>query len=249
MFKSFLSGLLLSVSLVFSASAQQTEAGFQKEITYGINFNTDGGIIGGASFRIANVKSDDWLHFWGVDVVEVKHPKESRYLGQGGDVFVLGKTNYLFVIRPEYGREYVFFRKAAESGVEVNGILGVGPSLGLMVPYYIDYDINDPNNQQQGLPPNVQRVRYDPITAHRDLNKIFGSAGFLTGLGETDLNIGAHLKTGLSFEYGRYHESITGIDTGFLLEAYPKKLIMIPQAQNYQVFSSVYLTLYYGRRK
>ena len=248
MFKSFLIGLLLSVSLVFSASAQQTEAGFQKEITYGINFNTDGGIIGGASFRIANVKSDNWLHFWGVDVVEVKHPKESRYLGQGGDVYVLGKTNYLFVIRPEYGREYVFFRKAAESGVEVNGIFGVGPSLGLMVPYYIDYDVAN-SFQGQGIPANVQRVRYDPTGAHKDFRNIFGSAGFLTGLNETDLKIGAHLKTGLSFEYGRYHESITGIETGFLLETYTKKLIMIPEAQNYQVFSSVYLTLYYGRRK
>jgi hypothetical protein len=247
-FKSFLIGLLLSVSLLVSAFAQQTEAGFQKEITYGINFNTDGGIIGGGAFRVANVKSEKWLHFWGVDVVEVKHPKENRLLGQGGDVFIWGKTNYLFVIRPEYGREYVFFRKAPESGVEVNGILGAGPSLGLLVPYYIDYDING-SSQGQGVPANIQRVRYDPTGAHKDINNIFGSAGFLTGLNETDLNIGAHIKAGLSFEYGRYQESITGIETGFLLEAYSKKLTMIPEAQNYQVFSSVYLTLYYGRRK
>jgi hypothetical protein len=248
--KSFIASLFLSFGLLGSACAQQNDDNYERELTYGINFNTNAGVIGGASFRSAHVKTANRLNFWGVEAVEVKHPKESRYLGQRGDVFVRGKINYLFVVRPEYGHEYIFFRKAAESGVEVNGILGIGPSLGLLVPYYIDYDVN--KTRQGGAPgqlPNVQRVRYDPIGAHAEYDYIVGGAGVLAGLGETDVKFGAHIRAAMSFEYGRYHESIAGVETGFMLEAYPHKLIMLPEAQNYAVFNSVYLTIYYGRRK
>ncbi len=250
MVKSFIIGLSISLGLLGSAYAQQNEETYERELTYGVNFNTNAGIIGGLSFRSAHVKTENRLDFWGVEIVEVKHPKETRYLGQRGDVFVRGKTNYLFVMRPEYGREFIFFRKAAEEGVEVNGIIGIGPSLGFMVPYYIDYDVN--KTRQGGAPgqmPNIQRVRYDPIGAHAEYDYIIGGAGVLAGLDETSVKFGAHLRAALSFDYGRYHESISGVETGFMVEAYPHKLIMLPEAQNYSVFNSVYLTIYYGRRK
>jgi hypothetical protein len=64
-----------------------------------------------------------------------------------------------------------------------------------------------------------------------------------------DVNLGAHLKTGLSFEYGRYREDVTGVEVGFLMEAYPKELLIISGAKNTAFFTSAYLILYYGRRK
>ena len=242
---------LLFFALALSSEAFAQKEAPRKEFTYGINFNTNGGIIGGLSVRSSRTIEEKWQQFWGLEIVEVKHPKESRYLGQAGDVFVLGKTNYLFALRPEYGREYMVFKKAPESGVEVNGVIAVGPSFGLLIPYYIDYDVNMSGNGNGGnnLAPNVQRVHYDPIGAHANANYIFGSAGVLTGLNETNVNIGAHLRTALSFEYGRFQENITGIETGFMFEAYPKTLVMLPEAENFRMFSSVYLTLYYGRRK
>jgi hypothetical protein len=70
-------------------------------------------------------------------------------------------------------------------------------------------------------------------------------------LAEANMNIGAHLRTGLSFEYGRYREDVTGVEVGFLLEAYPNelKIIGVPRTKNNSLFTSAYLTLYYGRRK
>ncbi|HSI90480.1 MAG TPA: hypothetical protein VK927_05150 [Adhaeribacter sp.] len=246
----FIFGLLL---LFAGAGASAQDTGFHNELTYGINFNTNGGIIGGAAIRSSKTIGERWQQFWGLEVVEVKHPKESRYLAPDG-VFVLGKTNYLFVFRPEYGREYTFFRKAPESGVEVNGVIGIGPSIGMLAPYYIDYDVNETSlvggsSGAQGVQPDIRRVRYDPVTEHSKSQFIIRSAGFLAGIDESDFNFGAHLRTALSFEYGRYQESITGIETGFMLEVYPKKLIMLPEATNNQVFTSAYLTLYYGRRR
>jgi hypothetical protein len=141
----------------------------------------------------------------------------------------------------------VFFRKAPESGVQVNGIFAGGPSIGLQVPYYIVYDYTNysggPTKQT-----DYRTEQYDP-RKHDSNERIRGNAGFLTGLAGTNVNIGAHVKSGLSFEYGRYREDVTGVEVGFLLEAYPKKIILIPRSNNASFFTSVYLILYYGRRK
>lgn len=189
--------------------------------------------------------NNKWSQFGALELVEVKHPKETRFQSRQGEIFVFGKSNYLYVIRPQYGREYVFFRKAPESGVQVNGILAAGPSFGLLVPYYIKYDYTDPN----GGIIDIRSEQYDP-NVHTDFEtRIIGKSSFLTGLGETDFNIGAHLKGGISFEYGRYNEGITGVEVGFVIEKFAKELVIIPAAQNRSSYSSVYLTLYYGRRK
>jgi hypothetical protein len=180
--------------------------------------------------------------FGGLEIVEVKHPKEDRYFNPlSGESFVAGKQNYFFVVRPHYGRELVLFRKAAESGVQVNALAAVGPSLGLLVPYYIDY-----NYGGQGT--DIRTEQYDP-NKHVDREYILGSDNVFRGFGETKLQPGVHLKAGLSFEYGRYRESIAGIEVGFMIERFAKTPIIIPDAENHKTFTSVYLNLFYGTRK
>ncbi|WP_439880573.1 hypothetical protein ACSX1A_15635 [Pontibacter sp. MBLB2868] len=222
----------------------EEDESFQNELSYGINFNSNGGLIGGAFIRSSYFRNNRMYQFGEIEVVEVKHPKENRlYSSETGDFFVAGKQNYLFVIRPRYGREIVLFRKAAESGVQVNAVGAIGPSLGLLVPYYIRYNYGGGLGGQ-----DVRTEQYDP-QKHRNLENIQGNASFVQGFGESDVNIGVNLKGGLSFEYGRYRESIAGIEVGFVVELFPKEMIIIPQADNEQFFTSVYLNLYYGRRK
>ncbi|WP_239020942.1 hypothetical protein [Pontibacter arcticus] len=238
--------LLAAVGAAMPAAAQNNEEeSFRNELSYGINFNSNGGLIGGAFIRSSFFVSEKMYQFGGIEIVEVKHPKENRlYSSQTGDFFIAGKQNYLFVVRPHYGRELVLFKKAAESGVQVNAVGAVGPSLGLLVPYYINFNYG---GRGAGAD-DIRTEQYDPAL-HGRLESVQGSAGLFEGISETKINVGLHAKAGLSFEYGRYNESITGIEVGFLVEAYPKDLIIIPQAENRQVFSSVYLNLYYGRRK
>lgn len=240
--------LLFLLLTSFSAWAQQQdEDAYNRELSYGINFNTNAGLIGGGMIKSSRYLHGNWSQFYALEVVEVKHPKENRIFSNStGNSFIAGKSNFMYVLRPEYGREYVFFRKAPESGVQVNGVLAVGPSLGLLVPYYIVYDYS--NMSGPSREPDIRTERFDP-NRHESYERIRGNAGFLTGIGETNVNIGAHLKTGLSFEYGRYREDVTGVEVGFLLEAYPKKMEIIPRANNSSFFTSAYLTLYYGRRK
>jgi hypothetical protein len=238
--------LLLITSPAWAQQQQQEEDAYKREFNYGINFNTNAGLIGGGVLKSSRYLSENWSKFLALEVVEVKHPKENRLFSVTGSSFIAGKSNYLYVMRPQYGREYIFFRKAPESGVQVNGIFAVGPSFGLLVPYYIVYDYavsGGPNNDR-----DLRTEPYDP-DKHKSFEKIHGNAGFFTGFGHMDVNLGAHLKTGLSFEYGRYREDVTGVEVGFLMEAYPKELLIISGARNTGFFTSAYLTLYYGRRK
>jgi hypothetical protein len=225
------------------AQAQSEEdESFQNELSYGVNFNSNGGLIGGAFIRSSYFMNERIYQFGGLEIVEVKHPKEDRYFNPlSGESFVAGKQNYLFVVRPHYGRELVLFRKAAESGVQVNALAAAGPSLGLLVPYYIDY-----NYGGQGT--DIRTEQYDP-NRHLDREYILGSDNVFRGMGEAKLRPGVHLKAGLSFEYGRYRESIAGIEVGFLVERFAKTPITIPDAENYKTFTSVYLNLFYGTRK
>ncbi|WP_317175545.1 hypothetical protein [Pontibacter beigongshangensis] len=236
--------IILAVALGLTSQAvAQTDDDFSNELSYGINFNSNGGLIGGVFIRSSHFKRERLYRFWAVEMVEVKHPKETRWYSiNTGDFFIYGKQNYLYVVRPQYGVEYTLFRKAAESGVQVNAVGAIGPSLGLQVPYYIRY------NYSQGGVEDVRTEQYNPVI-HGDRNSIYGSSNVFTGLGETSLTTGLHFKAGLSFEYGRYRENVTGIEVGFLVEHYFKRPVIIPDAQNLNTFPSVYLNIYYGTRK
>ncbi|HEX8350701.1 MAG TPA: hypothetical protein VF598_12125, partial [Hymenobacter sp.] len=178
------------------------EPSYQKEISYGVNFNTRGGLIGGASFRSARSLSQNWSRFWGIEAVEVKHPKEQRVTNPNtGGTYVFGKSNYLFALRPSFGVQRVIFRKAPESGVQVNAILGGGPSIGLLMPYYISYDetIRDARGQvAPGQQVTIVNKQYDPFVNTVD-GRIVDRAPLFSGISGTKPNIGAHLRGALSF--------------------------------------------------
>lgn len=238
---------ILSLFLAYTvpAAAQSSGEEFKRELSYGVNLNSNGGLIGGAFIRSSRFVQDRIYQFGGLEVVEIKHPKEFRIDSrETGDFFIFGKQNYLFALRPHYGREFILFHKAAESGVQVNAIGAAGPSIGLLVPYYIRYNYGS----QSALSQDVRTEAYDP-DVHRLWERIQGNANVFTGLAESKVNFGVHTKAGLSFEYGRYQESITGIEVGFMFEQYLNRLVMIPNAESYSRFISVYLNIYYGSRK
>lgn len=239
----FLTCILVAALLAVAPAVAQSEEdeSFERETSYGINFNSNGGLIGGAFVRSSFYMSKNMYQFGGIEIVEIKHPKEERYLNYVGEPFVYGKKNYFFVVRPHYGRELVLFRKAAESGVQVNALGAIGPSLGLLVPYYIDYSYDGTTN-------DVRTVPYDE-TIHTNTDYILGSDTVFRGLGQTKFKPGLHARAGLSFEYGRYRESIAGIEVGVAVEYFPSTPVIIPLADNNNTFTSVYLNLFYGSRK
>lgn len=237
--------------------APSDEQSYNKEFVFGINFNTQGGLLGGASVRSSRVLDERNLRFWMVEGVMLKNAKEQRVTNPYvGGSYIASKTNYGFVLRPSFGLQRVVFRKAADAGVQVNVLASAGPSLGLLMPYYITYDRTFALNQTQYnlSTDEIVNEQYDPKKHTVEL-AILDHGPLFSGIGQTKVVPGAHFRGALSFEYGRYRDAVAGMEVGFLVEAFTKRMVILSPDPNLstdqlnrQFFPSVYLTLYFGHR-
>jgi hypothetical protein len=234
--------VLLFISLSSYSWAQREDAGnydYDKEYLFGVNKNTNGGLIGGFIFKVGTRIDDTQFSFWAVELSNVKSPKEVRINTVLGNSFIFGKSNYLYSIRPQYGREIILFKKAPNQGVQVSALAAVGPTFGLIAPYYVEYVVN-----------RIETVReqYDP-EVHQSRFNILGTGRLFEGLGESEFAFGANLKAALSFEFGVFRSNVTGLELGYMLEGFTKEIPLIPTAENRQLFQSVYFTFFYGFRQ
>jgi len=212
------------------------EFDYRTETIWGIKKSSTGGLISGLIFKHTRAITPRKFQSYGIEMVNVKHPQEVRYTSFTGNSYIFGKANYLYSIRLQYGRDFVFFKKANQQGVQINGVIAAGPTLGLEVPYYIElangtrvpYDVNNPNHERQF---------------------IVGTGGLLQGLGESNVILGVNLKAALSFEFGTFKNSISGFEAGFMLEAFTEEVMLVPAAENRAVFPTVFITLIYGNRR
>ncbi|HVD97694.1 MAG TPA: hypothetical protein VNB90_05765 [Cytophagaceae bacterium] len=227
----------------------QDENEYSRETVVGVNLNTNGGLIGGAMFRHTREigKTRGKYFNYGAELVVVKHPNEVRTANSyTGNVFILGKKNYLFALRPHVGYEFLLFNKGKEDGIQVDAIFNFGPTIGFVKPYYIQYD---DGVSVQVVPYSSQY--YDPATKGAG---IVGSGGFFRGFDHMKIVPGAHMKAGMSFEFGTFGSGVSGIEAGTLLEVYPKRIELMDISSSFATynrwfFSSLYVNIYFGGRR
>ena len=112
----FIVSLVLFAGSVYGQSQDSYE--YQSEFTWGINKNTAGGLIGGLVFKKARKLNDRQLESFGLEVMNVKHPQERRVNSPAtGNYFIYAKSNYLYALRFQYGRDFILFTKAPQQGV------------------------------------------------------------------------------------------------------------------------------------
>ncbi|WP_460976377.1 hypothetical protein [Spirosoma knui] len=238
--------------------AQNTDAeddDYQTETTFGITTNTNSGIVGGFAFRQSKQLSGTFFglpqyRYLSVELVNVKHPKEIQSsVNSVGSRYISGKENYLFVLRPQYGREVKLFRRNSDEGIAVSGILAGGPSLGIIKPYYLEVSYGNSTRTVPASEVNgFQTATGEAVT---------GAGGFFQGLGESKLTVGLNLKAALSFELSAFRNNTTGVEIGFLTEIFPSKIVIIPNTDpaggrelgNRSFFTSGYITLFFGSKK
>lgn len=234
--------LLFSLFSSLPAKAQREDTGnyeYDKEYLLGINKNTNGGMIGGVALKVGTRIDDTQFAFFGLELANIKHPKEVKYSTVTGNNYIFGKSNYLYSIRPHYGREVILFKKAPNQGVQVSALGAVGPSIGLIAPYFIEYAIN-----------RVESVveQYDPAI-HQSRFNILGTGKLLEGIGQSELAVGGMAKAALYFEFGVFKSNVTGLEVGWQIEGYQKKIPLILREENRQLFQSAYFTFFFGFRK
>lgn len=231
--------LLLFSFSPFSTAQIKQEYDYSSEVIWGINKNTNGGLIGGFILKYGREINNGFFETFGVELSNVKHPKEQRTQTANGSTFIWGKQNYLYAIRFQYGREKILFKKAPQQGVQINAHLSVGPTVGLVTPYYISVALG---------PFESRSVPFDPVI-HQNQRNIIGTGRLFQGLGESDIKIGANLKSALIFEFGTFKRNVTGFEVGFMLEGFTEEIIIVPQADNRAIFPSAFITLFYGSRR
>lgn len=237
---------ICSLCFVFIVSGlcAQTQDSYEygSEFTWGINKNTSGGLIGGIVFKKARkMKNERILETFGLEVINVKHPQEVRRNSvQTGNLFIYGKSNYLYALRLQYGRDLILFKKAPQQGVEIKAVFAVGPTIGVVAPYFVEYYADGGGGNF------TLRSQYNPSIA---INDITGTGRLFEGLGQSKITPGANLKAALNFELGTLKSQVTGFEAGFLLDAYVKKVEQMPGTKNYAVFPTLFITLFYGSRK
>ena len=219
------------------------EENFKSILSFGLTTNTNSGLLGGLMVRkefiIDNNAFHRQYHYVNLEIVSVNHYRESTTNGLGsGSGYVYGKQNYLFAVRPQYGREINIFRKSSEGGVNINAILAGGPTIGVLKPYYIQVAYGRGNYKDE---------IFDPLK--HNLNNIAGSGGFFEGLGNSEIVPGVNLKAALNFELDAFRQSNISLEIGFLAEAYTKKINIMALTENRSVFTSGYITIFFGGKK
>lgn len=242
----FLKKILLLAGLVVAATAglyaqTQDSYEYQSEFTWGVNKNTSGGLIGGLVFKKSRKTSERIFETFGLELMNVKHPQEVRRNSlTTGNFFIYGKMNYLYAVRLQYGRDIVLFKKAPQQGVEIKAVFAAGPTLGVVAPYYVEYQPNSGNDSFT--------VR-GPYTPDIKINQIIGTGRLFEGIGDSRIVPGANVKAAINFELGTVKSQVTGFEAGFLVEGYTKEVELMAGSRNYSVFPTVFLTLFYGTRK
>ena len=227
--------------LLFIACNQKSFAQFRgnyeysTEMIWGVTKATNSGLIGGFLFKYSKELKEDLFHGGMIEIVNVKHPQEQRYYSESGNTYIGGKQHYLYSLRMSYLREYTFFKKAAQQGVQVNGLIAAGPTLGIEAPYYVEVKSGS----------GTVKEPYDP----NKNQKILGSGNILQGIGESSIVPGLNVKAGISFEFGTFKSNVVGIEVGFQCDLFTREIVLIPTTENYSFFPSVYATLFYGSRR
>lgn len=250
--------LLLSVCILLTlvtdiyaqrrAKKEEDEESYKSFTSFGVTTNTNSGILGGAVFRQSTALNSKLFgktqyRYLGLELVNVKHPKElSQQDFMTGARLVLGKQNYLFVLRPEYGRELSLFNRQNDEGLSVSAIVAAGPSLGIEKPYMIQYQNSDGR---------VVTEPFDPVkhTSSATGTGIVGAGNFFQGFGQSKIVPGLHIKTAMSFELSAFRDNVTGIEIGFLAEAFTRKVQIMAFTDNRSVYTSGFITLYFGSKK
>lgn len=229
------------------------EVDYDREATFGVNVNTIGGMIGGIDGRFAWKKSDgDWDALY-LQLVNIKNSKEIRsQIISTGSIITPGKMNSLYVFRTQYGKEKRLFWKGDEDGVRLSWVYAGGLSLGLIKPYYIEYDytiyqFKDGKPDLENTVFESRNEAYNPET--HSLSRVLGPGSFTEGLDKLSTRLGFNLKTAINLEFGMFNRAVSGIETGFMVEYFPKGIRMFPDpVKPIKLQSSVFISIYFGSR-
>ena len=248
--------LLLLAAFASEGRAQiapKEEVGFlyNRETTFNLRLATNRSF--GIGMEWGRLRTYNKTKTLSLGISEMKHPKEQRQnaapsVRRSSRPFVYGKRNSLFVVRSGWGQKRYFSEKAKQKGVAVGISYSIGPSLGLLKPYYLALNVKDPFSDIG----RTAIVKYSEANHDDFLNnsKILGAAPFTRGLGELSVLPGGTGSIAYHMDWGAFDEMVKALEIGLTVDVFARKApIFVNAEQNKQVFFNFFLNLQFGKRK
>ena len=216
---------------------------YNKQSAFGIRLNTDGY---GIFYEHGKYKTLSLTNLWWISLDERKDPKEQRVTNtdgifQFGNPFVYGKINNFYQLKVGIGQQRLIGGKDVKNGVAVSAIYGGGVSAGLVKPYYINItDSAGGTRDVQYSPETDKSFRSGPIN---------GGAAFGRGFNQISFVPGVFARAALRFDYGRFNELLSAIETGVTAQYYTKDIQIMLDQPGKKFFFNAYVALVFGKRK
>ncbi len=172
----------------------------------------------------------------------VKHARETkvqnkRYVNPKS--YVYGKLNAAAVVRLSYSATKQIGHTKASKPSAFWGF-SLGPSLGILKPYYIGYESNLHENSGPIILPQ------SPETIINQ-DSIYGPANWTLGMNELSLRPGLHFATYFSINWN-HSFYFQRWETGMRFDYFPGELEILHLANN-KAFTSIYASYILGKRK
>ena len=224
---------------------------YNKELAFDFRINT----FRGFSFavNVGKIISYDKTRFYHFEFGNLRHPKEfkqndqfSRRFG-GQRSFFFGKQNSMFALRGGWGTKKYLSEKASTRGVAIGISYEIGPSIGILKPYYLELI------KSIDASPVEERYTVDNQDIFLDVNRVQGAAPFSRGITELAFLPGAQAKFSFHFDWGAFDEYVKAMDVGIMGDFYLKKADILVDdglegVQNRQFFINLFVSLQLGKR-
>jgi hypothetical protein len=225
---------------------------YNRETTFNFRLATNRSF--GFGMEWGKLRTYDKTKTIGLSISEMKHPKEQKQnaapsIRRSSRPYVYGKRNSLFVLRSGWGKKRYFSEKAKQKGVAVGFSYSIGPTLGLLKPYYLILNLKgDPSS---GVGRTVlAKYSEENHDSFLDNTLILGAAPFTKGLSELSVLPGGTAQIAYHMDWGAFDEMVKALEIGLSVDVFARKApIFVGDEQNRQVFFNFFLNLQFGKRK
>lgn len=224
---------------------------YNTERTFNFRLSTNRSVALGAEF--GKLRTYYKTKTWFANIGEIKHPKEQR---QSADPrasrafrpYVYGKRNSLFVLRAGWGAKRYYSEKAKHKGVAVGISYGIGPTLGLLKPYYLALAYQGDNHTSFRV--LHQKYSEGNSAVFLDNTRILGASPFTKGFSEMGFLPGGNASIAYHMDWGAFDEMVKALEIGLSVDVFAKKApVFVDDAVNKQVFFNFFLNLQFGKRR
>jgi hypothetical protein len=228
---------------------------YNKETAFDFTLHNNGASIGMNFGKIGPYQSTKYYHY---EIGFLKDPREKNQnknlalsLNEVSSSFKYGKQNNAIFLRGGIGVKKFLSDKAKRKGIAIGYNYEIGPSLAVLIPYYLDLIYVETENGQINYFLKSEKYTEENAEKFLDYDAIYGSSGYFSGLSSTKIYPGIQAKLGLLFSFGLYDKTIKSLEIGIMGDAFIQKIPIMVQTdliKNKPYFLNFYLTFQFGKR-